>query len=265
MQKDSNFEYYEAAPLQKYEFLVNLYFKNHLKPINCSLSSIFNNIDIEALRKTIKIIIERHKVLRTTLVVRENKIMQKVWPYQPDIFKIEFLNISKEDNQPKIINELISDQERKVFYPDQFPNILITLIKLNKKEYFIIITIPHRISDAKAMTYLKEEIRLIYKEYLNKNSITLPFAYQFGEYINGTIQELEGRKGIKHKAFWKELLENIPNNNLTTKYSTYTETKTKSYKEQIINELKSAGIDASLDIQKHFLGNVSSLADKPSS
>ena len=265
MQKDINFQYYEAASLQKYEFLVNLYFKNHLKPINCSLCNKLKLIDIDALRKTFKILIERHKVLRTTLVMRENKIMQKVWPYEPDMFNLEIHDISKSDNPSIIVNELSNNQEKKIFYPDQFPNLLITIIKLNKKEYYIIMTIPHRISDAETMWYLKKEINFIYKECLNKKSITLPIAYPFGDYLNETIQELESRNALKHKVFWNKLLRDIPTNNITTKCSAFKERKITSYKEQIFNELQSFGIDTVLDIQKHFLGNIISLSDEPSS
>ncbi len=263
MQTNTHFEYYPASPFQKAEFMKHLYAKQKIQPFNCTISTNLKIVDVNILKKVFDTIIERYKIFRTSLIMKNGEILQQVWPFHSSILDIDFIDISTVNQQVEMLNSIVFQKRYRIFFPDQYPWLDVCIIKKGEKDYILFICIPHMVMDAASIGILKKELNVLYKAYIKDEKIVLPVTFQFCDYIQTVYEELRSNKGVQHRVFLSKLLQDIPKNNLTTKFSITEDNRIYSYKESLLNELKQAYGNISKKAQKRFWGNVSYIYRKP--
>jgi hypothetical protein len=250
-------EYFEASFFQKSEFLKHSCSSKKIQTLNCSLKINLDKADIKVVERVFNSIIERHKIFRTILVMEKDEILQKVLPYNSKMLKIDLLDISDISQNSEILNNIIFQRRYRIFLPDECPWMDVCLIKISSSENLLFINIPHMIIDGVSINCLERELREFYKAYSKNESISLPEAFQFGEYIQDVYKEINSSKGYEHKMYWSHILQDLPKRNLTTEFSKDKTKRIKSYEESILSELKETFGEISDKTKKSFLGNVS--------
>jgi hypothetical protein len=262
MQKNNdNQRYYEVSQTQKAAFIGHLYAKTkkQIIPFNVSDSIKIKNLNLEILKKTFDILIQRHEIFRTTLLMVDGEVKQKVWDHDPSLFNIKIINLKKSKDKEKKLFKLKFDFSQMLFKCNQRPWLRVKLIMFDENVSVLLIVTPHMITDDSSMHFIKKEISLIYKTHLNGDSINTHKIIQYKDYIAEINEILRSDKGKKHRLFWKNILNELPNNNLTTLFSNNKSNKNISYKETIRKEINECCGTISTQMEYDFFGTVSFL------
>ena len=249
-------KYYAASIFQKGIYLKHLHSTKGVRPCNCHIERNFKHLDSQILQQAIDTIIDRHEVIRTTLVDIDGEIKQKVWPFSPAILKVEIIDLSRVKRQKNKLFDFIQAFLQSEFLPDQYPWLKVAVIKLSRSKYKLIMVMPHMITDNHSMDFLLNELKCLYKSYMLNKQISLSPIIQFGEYIN-SVESLLKSNGEKHKQFWLNILKDIPEKNLSSHLSSGGKEKIRPYTPFINQELEEALGSLSAEAKKSFWGVVS--------
>ncbi len=163
-------------------------------------------IKIEALQASLKQIIIKHEILRTTFQRRPGiKIPLQVIADDSNLFW-QSIDISDLDfqEQPAKIEELFQKQKHCLFKLEQIPLLRSCLLTLSKQQHILILTLPSLCADSWTMKNLIQEISYSYAAYLNSEELPdSAIQYiQFSEWQNELIEAEEAETG---RNYWGKL------------------------------------------------------------
>ncbi|NOU17767.1 MAG: hypothetical protein HOO91_09435 [Bacteroidales bacterium] len=260
-ESNENQIYYEASQTQKAAFIGHLYAKTkkQIVPFNVSGSIKIKNLNLEALKKAFDILIQRHEIFRTTLLMVNGEVKQKIWDHDSALFNIKITNLNKSKNKEKQLDQLRSDFSQVLFKCNQRPWLRAELVMFDEKISILLMVTPHMISDDSSINFIKKELSLIYEAYLNGESIDIPKTFQYKDYVTEINEILRSDKGEKYRLYWKNVLNELPSNNLTTLFANSKSNKSTSYKETIRKEINECCRTISTKMENDFFGTVSFL------
>jgi len=250
--------YYEVSQSQKATFIGHLYAKK-IMPFNITFPVNVGTINFEALQKAFDSLIHHHDILRTTLLLVDGKVKQKVWPHKSSQVKIDVINLINSNDKEKKLEKIGRDLNNAIFKLDQHPWLTLTLINLEKNKNILYFNIPHMIADMQSIEVIKNELSRLYKSHLTGESIKTPNIFHFKDYLAEVNEILCGDKREKHRLYWINLLKETPKINLTSFFSYSKSNRSKSYKETILQEINECCGAISPKIESDFLGTVSFL------
>lgn len=262
MEQIDGFKYYEATPFQKGIYLKYLVAPNKINPLNITVNKKVKDIDLNIIKETLKSIVHRHEILRTSLIHEGGRLKQKVWTFNESLIDIEIIDLSNEIDGNEKLNEIMKLAKETLFSPIKAPWIKFKIIKQSDFEYNINLIIHHFISDAESMKIILNELLIIYKYLKQSQHVILASPYQFGEYVNECYEIFNSKKGLNHKSFWSSILKDIPTKNLSTMFSYNNICREKSYSKFIRNELLEEFGVLDNEIINRFMGNVSFIRPK---
>lgn len=259
MQKNNDNQiYYEVSQSQKATFIGHLYAKK-IMPFNITFPVNVGTINFEALQKAFDSLIQRHDILRTTLLLVDGKVKQVVWSHKSSQVKIDVINLMNTNDKEKKIEKIGRDLNHAIFKLDQHPWLTLTLIKLEKNKNILYFNIPHMIADMQSIEVIKNELSKLYKSHLNGESIKTPNIFHYKDYIAEVNEILSSDKREKHRLYWMNLLKETPKIKLTSFFSYSKSNRSKSYKETILQEINECCGTISPKMESDFLGTVSFL------
>ncbi|NVO12367.1 MAG: hypothetical protein HXX16_20605 [Bacteroidales bacterium] len=254
----NNEVYYDASQSQKSTFLRCLCSKEKSNNFNVSFSISIEAVDYNALRKSFDILIQRHEIFRTTLLMIDGVIKQKIWsPHEYSEFKINIIDLKTSSNKKEALLKLEKDSNQTAFKAEQHPWLDVKLVQLEKNEHKLLISIPHMISDYESLPIIINELQLIYKSLLAGEIIRPSNTFQYKDYIAEINNILESKVGEKHYMYWQNILKEIPSSNLTSIYSIAKNNKYKSYKATILQEIDEYFGELPPQIVSAFMGTLS--------
>jgi len=182
-----------------------LWFLDQLKPesalYNAPIAfSLKGQIDIDALQRAFRAMIQRHEILRTTFK------KQKGVAYQDIAKNIEFNldYIQKYDH----LETLIKEFSQKPFDLNHGPLFRAQLIKVDQNEYILEINLHHTITDGWSIAILVEELATLYN---NVDSLpALPIQYaDFTLWQRDYLRE-DGETAQSQLRYWQQQLQDAP-------------------------------------------------------
>jgi amino acid adenylation domain-containing protein len=184
-------------------------------------------------RKTFLKLIERHEILRTTLLFVSNEVKQKIHEPKRLPFNIENIDLRGVEAQKEKSLQLVENEFSNVFDLEKGPLFRITLIQLTDTKYVFVLTMHHIISDGWSLSVLTNEFLTIYNNLKNNKETSLPpLRIQYKDYALWHNRQLEGEKMELSKAYFKELFKGeLPVLELPTDYQ---RPKVQSYKGSIV-------------------------------
>ncbi len=198
-------EYYELSSVQK-----RLYFIQQLN-VNSIAYNMFQkipineNVDIEEVEHTVKQIINRHEILRTSFKEIENEPVQVI--HDKVDFSVEEILTTDLDIEQKI-NTFI-----KPFELSKAPLIHVGIIKSEKRN-FLLFDIHHIICDYVTLRIIKDEVLL-----LHEKQKLLSLLFQYKDYSEWQKYNKQNPQIKKQEQFWVNLLSNeLPILNLPYDY-----------------------------------------------
>lgn len=212
----------EASPLSLAQ--QRLWFFYQLEPE----SSVYNlptsvritgPLNIEALKKSIQFVIERHESLRTTFEVRGGEPVQIVHPIHNFSLPIVDLSMLDIDEQKLKLHQLEEEEAQKPFRLEEGPVIRVKLIRLSDEEWVLLLNMHHIVSDGWSMGVFIQEVTERYAALVKGEELSddkLPIQYiDFAYWQKETLEEERLEKQFQ---YWKEKLSDVPILQLPTDY-----------------------------------------------
>lgn len=171
---------------------------------------ITGSLQLDALKKALIEIINRHESLRTTFQEIEEQPIQilnekVILPF--NIINLDSFNI--EEQQRQIENIIIEDASLPFVLSDCL--FRVTVIRMNSQEHILVLAMHHIISDGWSMSIIFKEMGILYDAFCNHLPSPLPeLALQYSDYAIWQRESLRGEKLEQEITYWQKQLKNAP-------------------------------------------------------
>lgn len=162
------------------------------------------SLKIDLLQQAIQAVVDRHEILRTVFLEKNNQILQRVKPRVTILLKIDSLK-----NQE--IKDFLKKEAYTRFNPGEGPLLRAGMIIIQPQHYIFYLTMHHIICDGWSLSILLNEISTFYREKLTNQPANLPIlSFQYVDYSQWQHQffEEDNSEYQHHLTFWKEYLHN---------------------------------------------------------
>lgn len=179
-------------------------------------------LDIAALESSFNEVVQRHEILRTNFVAVEGKPIQIITPSLNLPLPIVDLQTLEPLEQATQVQLLATESELQPFDLSCCPLLRIKLLQLSQKEYVLLLTMHHIISDAWSIGVLIQELATLYEAFCAGKSSPLPsLKIQYADFAVWQHQWLQGEVLETQLAYWKQQLlgGNLPTLKLPTRQS----------------------------------------------
>lgn len=164
---------------------------------------IISRININAFRKAIQKLINRHPSLRTNYYVKDGKPVQIIHGYKEVYLEEENVSGLNENE----LREKVKAVSKKPFDLESDNLLKTCLFKISEEEYILLISIHHIASDGFSMSVLLNELKYFYEtETVQKHESLPPLQYKYTDYIKELDEFIKSDKGIREIEYWKEEL-----------------------------------------------------------
>ncbi|HJT57684.1 MAG TPA: amino acid adenylation domain-containing protein, partial [Ktedonobacteraceae bacterium] len=168
-------------------------------------------MNLTAMEESLREIIRRHEVLRTTFRVMGGILVQVIAPHIP--FSMPLVNLQEfpQDVQLIKLRRLIKEEIRRPFDLRSGPLLRATMLKLAEDDHAMMITLHHIISDAWSMEVFFHELTQLYAANVYGQPSPLPdLPIQYVDYAIWQHEWLQGEVLESQINYWKQQLAGIP-------------------------------------------------------
>jgi NRPS condensation-like uncharacterized protein/acyl carrier protein len=164
-----------------------------------------------ALQKALNIIIQRHEVLRTSLVFSGGTLKQLI---KPRLLKIiNFVNCT--DNSADTCDSLLQKkmrQEASRTFNMAEPGLLrLSLYQTRPCEYSLLLVVHHSVCDGVSLELLIDDLFGEYESSCNnEGGKNPPPEFQFADITEWNREWFDSTEYVEHAIYWKEKLKNAP-------------------------------------------------------
>ncbi len=178
------------------------------------------NLDKNILAETVKEIVKRHEILRTTF----RQIPGLKFPIQiiteDRSIEIEEIDLTARvsHEQQFAIEEVIRQKRNLPFDYERCPLLHLSLLALAPDEHLLALTLPAFCADAQTLDNLVSDISRLYEDFIRGRKSTLddPMQFiQFSEWQSALFREEEAAPG---KEYWRKLLAASNHNGVLLPY-----------------------------------------------
>ncbi|MTH95955.1 condensation domain-containing protein, partial [Roseibium sp. RKSG952] len=168
------------------------------------------NLDINAFRRTISCLLERHDNLRTVFRPNENGTPHQVIHDKIDVSNV--VNILEHENlDEQSLSARIAELLSRPFDLEKGPLFRVHVIKLASDRHALIFSGHHIILDGWSMGILAKEISRLYRQETTGTPAGLAaLPIQYPDYAAWQREVLSGKPMQKELSWWKEQLSGIP-------------------------------------------------------
>ena len=175
-----------------------------------SAFAINGSLDEAYLKKAIETVVNRHEIFRTTFVMENGVLKQKIAPpfSNPVDFSIENLagTPAKEAKRDEIISSVIETP----FDLKKGPLLKIKLIKADEEKYWIVFNIHHIIADAWSLKIFVQELSTCYNAFIKHEKPVLDeLTLQYKDYAYDQLRKTDSEAFRKERQYWQEKLKGL--------------------------------------------------------
>jgi amino acid adenylation domain-containing protein/non-ribosomal peptide synthase protein (TIGR01720 family) len=168
-------------------------------------------LNIAALEKALNEIVARHEILRTTFGNVDGRPVQRVAEalrLEVPLVKLTSLPATE---QAARVQQLIDEAAQRPFNLAEGPLLRVQLLQLSGREYVLLMTMHHIISDGWSMGVLMREMGQLYIAYVNgRPSPLAKLPLQYADYAIWQQHWLRGEVLENHLDFWRRQLTGAP-------------------------------------------------------
>lgn len=168
-------------------------------------------LDVAVLQRSLGEIVCRHEVLRTTFQVADGEPLQVIARrLSVPVPMTDLSGMPKNQHQAKV-RRLAAEEAQRPFDLAIGPLLRARLLRLAEREYVLLFTLHHIISDGWSMGVLVHEWAVLYEAFLQGRSSLLPdLPIQYADYAMWQRGWLQGEVLERQLAYWKGWLEGAP-------------------------------------------------------
>jgi len=178
------------------------------------------SLDIEALRESLRSLVQRHEVLRTTFSVIDEEPRQIV--HEDGTLDLECVDLSavpapsREDS----LSRLLTEVTQKPFDLESGPLARFRLIQLREDEHVLLRVWHHIISDGWSAGIFERELSGAYSALVEGRAVELPaLPLQYADYALLQRERFSDEVLSKQLGYWKQQLANLPTLHLPTDHA----------------------------------------------
>ncbi|MEA5536727.1 non-ribosomal peptide synthetase [Crocosphaera sp. XPORK-15E] len=177
-------------------------------------------LNITILEKSLKEIVKRHEILRTTFIYQDGQVLQKINPEIVLDFSIVNLQNLSEKEQEKVSQKLASEEIYQPFDLEKGSLFRSKLFQLSDDNFLFVVTMHHIISDGWSFGIFIRELGIIYEAFCqSKPSPLTELPIQYADFAFWQWQSRNQKSWQPHLDFWKQYIGvNPPILNLPTDY-----------------------------------------------
>ncbi len=209
--RNVTFTYFPLSYAQR-----RLWFLSQLEPDSSTYNSVQTvtfrgQLDVPTLCRSLNEIIRRHEILRTTFTMINGQPAQIVNPYTRTRIPIIDLQGVGKTKTLEEIERLVNEERRQIFDLSQGPLLRIKLLHKAPREYLLILTIHHIVSDGWSLGIFIREMNTLYEAFTSGRPSPLQeLSIQYGDFTNWEQERLRGDLLASHLTFWKQQMNGAP-------------------------------------------------------
>ncbi len=194
----------------------SLWFLNQLQPEAAMYNEatglrLEGALNMEALRKALDAIVDRHRALRTNVVsVDGNPLQVVVKRWSVELPEIDLSHL-REVEQRTLFQRLASNAIQRPFNLCQDLMVRATLFRLGENDHTLLLVTHHIATDGRSDDIVCRDLATLYKDFLAGGGSTLPdLPIQYSDFVRWQRQRLEGEILAQTIAYWTEQLQGLP-------------------------------------------------------
>jgi len=175
------------------------------------------HLDVTALAASLREILRRHEVLRSTIEASDGREpVQVVGPIRPSYLPVADLSSLREPDRDAELVRLAESEAARPFDLARGPMVRITLVRLAARLHVVLLTQHHIVSDAWSQAIIAGELKTLYAAFkggagLAEAARLLPdLPLQYRDYARWQRNWLRGEVLERELKYWRERLEGIP-------------------------------------------------------
>lgn len=192
------------------------WFLQQLEPDNpayhrYSVNRLRGSLDVDALRRTLDALVNRHSVLRTTYAMGETEPLQTVQPHTP--IPLPVLDLSDLDSaeQESHLQTHIGEQLHRPFDFSAIPMWRHVLYKLGSDDHVLLRISHHIASDRWSVGVVNRELAHYYAAFSAGRDPALPaLPIQYVDFAVWQRQQSDAAADTAHLAYWRHQLDGAP-------------------------------------------------------
>ncbi|RMS88891.1 Pyoverdine sidechain peptide synthetase III, L-Thr-L-Ser component, partial [Pseudomonas savastanoi] len=158
-------------------------------------------LDVEALRRSVEQLIERHETLRTTFEQQGDEALQVVHPASSFALEVDQLAAGE------TVERYVDQEVQQPFDLQHGPLLRVRLLKLSEQEHVLVLTQHHIVSDGWSMPIMDDELMQCYQAAtLGREAELTPLPIQYADYALWQRNWLEMGEQERQLAYWKQQL-----------------------------------------------------------
>jgi amino acid adenylation domain-containing protein len=168
-------------------------------------------LDVDALRRTVQSIVDRHESLRTHFGEDQGEPVQIIASRLTVEIPMEDLSLLSQTEQQRQVMAFLNNEWREPFDLAHGPLLRVKLLKLAEDDHVLLRTFHHIVSDGWSLGVFMKEFRDLYEAYLQGRENPLPdLPLQFADFALWQTDTVQAGLLDEDLQFWKEHLSGMP-------------------------------------------------------
>ena len=193
-----------------------LWFLNQLEPESFAYNEtsalrLEGHLDVDVLQRALNAIVERHEVLRTTIVVAaDGTPLQRIGTEAGiDALLIDLSEQTEQERETEVQRRASELKARPFDLSKDLP-VRVELLRLKAEQHVLIVVKHHIASDGWSSGVFARELAALYNAFSQAQPSPLAeLPIQYADYAQWQREWLEGEQLEKQLAYWKEQLRDV--------------------------------------------------------
>lgn len=167
-------------------------------------------LEVEALRRAFNQVIERHEVLRTQIVMKDEAPIQEI--LERVELQLEEIDLGHVEPGKRLQEAQLQLQRMsgEGFDLARAPLLRARLLKLHEQEHWLVFSMHHIVSDGWSMGVLLRELKEFYQSQISGAPASLePLAIQYADYTFWQREWLQGGELDRQLDYWRRQLDGM--------------------------------------------------------
>ncbi|HEU4712840.1 MAG TPA: condensation domain-containing protein [Pyrinomonadaceae bacterium] len=163
-------------------------------------------LDVPALERSLREVIRRHEILRTSFKLVNSSVVQVIAPDFP--FTLEIIDLTAAEDRETKARSLVRESAQRPFKLDDGPAWRASLLRLDAEEHVLLFTMHHIICDGWSNDVLVREVTTLYDAYVHGRISPLPeLPIQYADYVVWQLASLNSEVIASQLEYWKQQLQ----------------------------------------------------------
>lgn len=164
-------------------------------------------LDVQALEHSLRGIVQRHEILRTTFGLNDGQPVQQIGAAWPGELPLADLSGLRPQAAASELQRLKLQQVHQPFDLARGPLLRIILLRLHQQKHALSLVLNHIVADGWSMGLLVRELSAFYQAALQREAVSLPaLPIQYADYALWQRRWLQGELLERQLSYWKQQL-----------------------------------------------------------